>query len=104
MNFLRSLTLKGRLIAGAAALLFIIAVCAGLYFSGKRDGKASERVKQAEIATQAVTQAREADEAAQTAVSTERASTAASEAKAREAAEKSDDPLRAGLDSLRNEK
>lgn len=39
ITFLRSLTLQGKLFAGAAALLFLIAVAAGLYFSGKRKGE-----------------------------------------------------------------
>lgn len=103
LSFLRTLTLQGKLLAGAAVLLFLIAIAASLYFGGKRDGRASERAKQAEQATQAVTEARKADEAAHATVEAEKAFVDASEARAREAAAQSDDPLRAGLDSLRSQ-
>lgn len=38
-TFLTSLTLKGKLLLGAAVLLFVIAIAAGLYYSGKRKGE-----------------------------------------------------------------
>lgn len=93
-----------KIAGGAIALLGVLLLVQTLRLSWAHTEIADMKREAAEIAAKAVTQARNADGAAQTTVSQDRASTAASEAKAREAAEKSDDALKAGLDSLRNER
>ena len=85
-------------------LLVVVGIAAWSYFSGRSDGTAGERAKQAEIETEAVTQAREADSVARGTVDAENASVAAENAGARQAGDASDDPLKASMDSLRNER
>lgn len=43
MQFLRSLTLQGRLLLGAGVILFVIALIAGVHFKGQRKGEAIVR-------------------------------------------------------------
>lgn len=102
IGILSSFTLRGKLLLGAAALLLIVAVVAGVYFKGRAAGVADTEAKYAEIARKALSQARKADAAAQDTVTTEAGAVAASNDKAREAAANSGDPLAAALESIRS--
>ena len=84
--------------------LVLAVLLTGLLWGNHRysQGVADTEAKYAAIAAQALQDAREADEAAQTTVNTENASVADSNAAAREAAANSDDPLAAALESIRS--
>lgn len=82
----------------AAAAILIVAWAWGNHRYG--EGVDDTEAKYAEIARQAAEKARKADSAARGAVDASRGRVAAENDAARKAAEGSDDPLRAGLDSL----
>lgn len=99
----------GRYLSGFT-FKFWLAVCAALlaclpvtYCKGRADGRAIEREAQATVERKATEEAREADQAAGAVVDAEQDSVATSNARAEEAARQSDDPLKAGLDSIRGE-
>ena len=100
LAWFKGLDLSAKLIFAGALVLFVIAVCTGLYLVGRGDGKSGERVKQVEVERKAVEKARNADEAGRTTVEREKALSGEKSDRAREAARNSPDPLRDGLREL----
>lgn len=88
-----------QLYAGLAAVL----VGVGAYCAGDASGYARKEAEQLIIERKALEKARAADAVAGEAVKQATDKTERENDKAREAANGSDDPLRAGLDSLRGE-
>lgn len=88
---------------GLAVLLLVLAVLAFNWWLDGRE-QAAVSADRAQSSAEAVSRARQADEAAQRASGETRDAIAAQNRAAAEAAAKSDDPLKAGLDELRKDR